>query len=359
MRTSYDRGNPQKPRNEEVQAPERVDIKSSFDSPVQPEEDNAVYNMIVSGFTQLKDSMDEASIVNDSKTPAVEPTKPTTKPKKKFKVWVLILIIAGVLTLAGIAAGVIGVLWLRNNAMNIIQPTTESPDVYIEQYDSIKASIDNLYANGEKSEIAIGYTVEDLDAIYNDLDFAEEHGENVSDLFDELDTIARYITDNESLIMLESEDYDLAQDVVAEGLLKVKSSADRYHVLGLKGSIYERADALLSMRETYLKVKSELLGVSDLLSFEASEYEGDIASITHTHNREELNLLLSKVSADSLVAVAEANLSKAVGTENEASATKSLEDAKVVQKAAIDAWNAFNGVGSNVGGENEPIEDSM
>ena len=195
-----------------------------------------------------------------------------------------------------------------------------------------------MYTSDEKVDVLEELTSADLEEYYARLSEAANNGEDTAELVAELTTISDYLYDRSRLTIFENADYDLAPDSFSNDVLKVKASADNYSVLSLKNAVYARADALMAMREEYLRIKSTLLGVSDLLAFDEATYTEAIKAITHTPNAEELTLLLTKVSADSAVVKAEAAIENA---EDKTAAEEALANAKIAQEEATKAWLIF------------------
>lgn len=350
MRTSYSRGE-EIPKTPVTRTPVVGSNVSEVDNTIIPDsEDQAIQRMIVSGFTEVRNALD----AKNSQQPAV--TNPTagsqqtvshpsktkeTKPKKSKK-WLIFVIIGILVSVTAVVAVLIFNGTISIPGVGSTEPTSEQTEAYDPQHDTIAKEISKLYVDETKSEIKEGYTSKDLGEYYDMLDDAEDNGEDVSDLEKELDTISAYMLDRSRISAYENADYDLAPESVLTDVLKIKASADKYSVLGLKNTIYGKADSLLAMREEYTRIKSELLGVSDLMSFDGSSCTVAISAITHTKNAEELTLLLAKVSADSTVVRTEAMLEAVKGTDGEAEASAALENAKEAQKFANDAWDAFN-----------------
>lgn len=341
MRTSYERNyvNKRQPATRE-----RVNSQnptSAKEESFSYDENQAVRELIVSGYSQVRDELDAKNPQNDEEkvsTPKKE--KQVKKDKEKKSGHALIFIIIGILVAVIIVSGVLvwkGIIELPFKAEEPTQPTEE---VYIPQLDYIKEDISKLYVDGEILDVTENLTTADLDIYYNRLNDAANNGEDTGEVVAELDTIADYLYDRSKLELYENEEYDLSPDLFLEDVLKLKASADNYTVIGLKEDIYERTDSLLAMREEFLRIKSTLLGVSDLLTFDSGSYLESISKITHAVNAEELRLLLVKVSADSEVVKAEAAIETA---EDKEAATQYLEDAKIARDEATKALEIFNG----------------
>lgn len=387
MRTSYERGKGNTPaRNHVERKPETVrkpnpvmepesDFMGSSDfvseepvvheEPSVSEEQRAVSSMIASGYAQVKDAMDSAMNGGDNfmqsddfgsgnsapasngkvkggkKQKKAKPAKQKNSGGKKSKKGLVIgLIVVFVAAVIAVLA-----LLVSNGTIKLgtPEPTEPPTEPYEPQYEIIAEEIGELYVDAEKTAIATGFTQEDIDGFYDRLDDAEDNGEDVADLEAELDTISDYFKDVEQLAILEAAETDLAPDTFMTDVLKVKISADEYSVLGLKNSIYARADSLLAMRQEYMRIKSELLGISDLLAFDKAVYEEAIKAITHTKNLEELSILLAKVSAESDVVKAEAELETITGWEEKKAAEEALEALKVTRDEAVRAWLIYTG----------------
>lgn len=343
MRTSYNRGS-EPTKKSAVFIPEPVVINeepakvdNSYDevmsTPEVSEEQRAISSMIIEGYSAVK-------------SPVVD--KPKTKKSKKG-------LIIGVILAAVIVVGSVFAFLIFNGTIQLGgEKPEEITEPYEPQYDIIAEGINDLYVDEEKSAIADGFTQEDVDAFYDMIDDAESNGEDVSDLEDELDTISDYLKDVAVLSVYEDVECDLAPDEVVENLLKVKSSADEYSVLGLKDSVYARVDALIALRQEYLRIKSELLGVSDYVNFDSTVYVDAINAITHIENHKELSLIFDMVSTESEVAKIEASLSTIEDPVEKEEAEVALENAKIARDNAVRAWKMYTGELVE-----EPVEEAL
>ena len=342
MRTSYNR----REGNSAIAHPNEPNI--SYNSAIEEgmgSDEKVAQDLIISGFTEVRNALDtkfatppkevsEGDIVQDTQSPNLK------KAKKKSKKWLLFVIIGVVVSAIVVGSLIIsGVISLPGSNSNGDEPVSET---YKPQYKKIAKTINNFYLDETKSEVSDECTSEALDAVYDLLEEAEANGENISDLESEVDTLVSYLQDRYKISVYEDVSCDLSSDDVLSSMLSVKSSADKYSVSGLQGSVYSRVNSIIAVREEYLRIKSSLLGVSDLMSFDGSVYSDSIGAIKYTRNAEELSLLLAKVSADSTVVRAEAMLEAVKGTEAEAEAILALENAKKAQTNANDSWERFN-----------------
>lgn len=365
MRTSYDRMNSAKqPTNKEVSSPVNMQ-EISKDS---ADESSTILDKIVLEYASVKDSIDaksekaqSANSVNSVNNEPVSDKNPSDgrsseksssggksgvqsekvkkakqkKSKKGIIFAVLLVVILVAVAVFLVQRGIISFGPLGNAAS-----TEESTVAYEPQLGNIANDIAKLYTSDEKTDVVEGLASADLEPYYSRLSEASLNGEDTEELVNELTTISDYLYDRSRLNIFETADYDLSLENFSSDVLKVKSSADNYSIQSLKGTIYARADALIAMREEYFRIKSSLLGVSDLLEFDKSSYEESIKDITHTPNANELTLLLSKVYCDSVVAVAEESLKTA---EDKGAAEKALADAVIAQEEASNAWLAYTG----------------
>ena len=344
MRTSYVRSGNRTVEKvvNTVQKPERVvEQKVAQDTSVNSDQ-KAISEMIATGYANAKDAMDARGYVSKvnttSSTGSGRQTKGSNKGNNGNKSHTGLIV--------GILMSFLVVVFVTFRLLSIngvFDEPTEPTEPYIPQLEYIISDVNALYVDETKSSIALGYTVTDLEGLYSRLSDAALNGEDTSEVVEELNTINDYLTDIALLETYESQDYDLAPDDVLTNVLKVKISSDDYKVEGLKNAIYERADSLLAMRSEYLRIKSELLGVSDLSAFDNAPYAEAIKAITHSKNIEELTLLLAKVTADSSVAKAEVALSEARYWEAKVKAKEELEAAKVVQEKTTKAWMIYSG----------------
>ena len=350
MRTSYDRTNSSKRATDEMRA---SFVNREEDSQNSLNENSVIHDRIVVGYTDVKNSID-ARVEKAQPVDAVEPTKKEqfldekpavqckdnkkAKQKKSKKGLIFAVVLVVILVTVAIVLVQRGVIPLGSTS-NTSQ--TEEPTVaYEPQLDDIANDISKLYTSKEKTDVIEGLTSADLEPYYSRLSEASLNGEDTEVLVDELTTISDYLYDRSKLDIFETEDYDLSLENFSSDVLKVKSSADDYSIQSLKGAVYERADALIAMREEYFRIKSSLLGVSDLLKFDKSSYEESIKAITHAPNANELTLLLSKVYCDSAVAVAKESLKTA---DDKEAAEKALADAVIAQEEASNAWLSYVG----------------
>lgn len=360
MRTSYERGNsparkpveikPEKvsyPVEEPVRSPVNDSISSSdfydesvVETPSVSSEQQLVSKLIVEGYIDAKRAM-ASQPVKSVNTGSVSSKKVKTNEGKKSRKGLIVGVIFCLL--AAVAAVLVVLVSNGTITLGTPEPTEPPTEPYEPQYSYIAKDIGKLFVDEEKTKVATWFSQEDINQLYDRLNNAKNNGEDVKVLEDELNTISCYLDDVFQLNALEDVNCDLSPNSFVEYVMKIKISADSYSVPALKEEVCSRADALLNMRQTYMDIKMELLGVSDLRNFDKSKYEDSIKLVKHSKNMEELTILLAKVSAESDVVKAEVVLAEAKYWEEQQAAKEALDVAKSKRDEAVKAWLAYIG----------------
>ena len=93
-----------------------------------------------------------------------------------------------------------------------------------------------------------------------------------------------------------------------DSLNTIKANADSYTVSGLAVTITDLANQIQSDYDSFIALRSELQGVTDVTTFDATAYKARIDEVTHNPNKDELSALYDKLVADQQAAQAQAEL---------------------------------------------------
>lgn len=156
---------------------------------------------------------------------------------------------------------------------------------------------------------------------------AELHGEDVSNATSELDTICKYLEDREVLLKYSDSSSSLLQDGTNDVLLSLKASAEGYFTLGLKVTICDEVDKLLSERNLCVELATIFNGVEDPKSFDESSYRDKIDGVTHVPDKQLLTTWCAKLVADKEKAIAEEAVASAETEEDKKAAEEALTTA--------------------------------
>lgn len=198
--------------------------------------------------------------------------------------------------------------------------------------EAIAQRVEKLYTSADKVDIKNGVTQSDLSEFYVELSEAARNGDDTKSVESEIDTIGYFLSDKEQLNEYNSEDFDLTTVGMTDSLNTVKANADSYTVSGLAVTITDLANQVQSDYDSFIALRSELQGVTDVTTFDATAYKARIDEVTHTHNKEELTALYDKLVADQEAAQAQAELEAAATEEAKAQAEKALEEAQKIQQ---------------------------
>lgn len=198
--------------------------------------------------------------------------------------------------------------------------------------EAIAQRVEKLYTSADKVDIKKGVTQSDLSEFYVELSEAARNGDDTKSVEIEIDTIGYFLSDKEQLNEYNSEDFDLTTVGMTDSLNTIKANADSYTVSGLAVTITDLANQVQSDYDSFIALRSELQGVTDVTTFDATAYKARIDEVTHTPNKEELTALYDKLVADQEAAQAQAELEAAATEEAKAQAEKALEEAQRIQQ---------------------------
>lgn len=316
--------------------------RESVQSLPHVDEADNIRSMIIEGCVQSKVSM-------DSKDPRGNSTQEVTTPIKKGRNTK----ISRILIVMACLIAVVGSFFAGKYSVNVLNPVEETVP-YESKIGEVSQKVDSLYADYTKSSLADGVSKELIEGIQKELNSESSHGVDTKRWDSELSTILKYIEDDKSLSKYENSECLLSQ----EALLQIKSSANEYVVEGLKSAANKRVDSLMSNLSEFERIKSELLGVSDLKSLDIESYSKGISVLNDSIYKEYLVSLLGKLGADKDVLLAEETL-KGIDTDADGytSAEESLSSAK---KAQADAISALEGIESKIRGlEKEQTQNNL
>ena len=249
------------------------------------------------------------------------------KKKKKFPTWGKVLIIVGsvLLTISMVVAGFF-IFKSAGNA-NGKQETTVSVS---EKQGKVQEMLNKLYTDETKTEIKDGYSVKDLDDAKEAIKGLDVG--SAAELNKEVKTIEMYLTDSKKVVTYSDLSYNIEPDYIASDLRQASLNTEGYSVPGLKATMSNRINAILTDRDSYLSIKSELNAIKDPLKFNAESYRARINGINHTFNKAELVSLSESLSAKKSLAEAEKAVKDAADKKAKEEAEKALAAAQSKQK---------------------------
>ena len=247
--------------------------------------------------------------------------------KKKFPTWGKVLIIVGsvLLTISMVVAGFF-IFKSAGNA-NRKQETTVSVS---EKQGKVQEMLNKLYTDETKTEIKDGYSVKDLDDAKEAIKGLDVG--SAAELNKEVKTIEMYLTDSKKVVTYSDLSYNIEPDYIASDLRQASLNTEGYSVPGLKATMSNRINAILTDRDSYLSIKSELNAIKDPLKFNAESYRARINGINHTFNKAELVSLSESLSAKKNLAEAEKAVKDAADKKAKEEAEKALAAAQSKQK---------------------------
>lgn len=251
--------------------------------------------------------------------------------KKKMSKGAIIGIIAGSVALVGIIVTLVimFVIIPTNKGNDNSQETTISAGVL----DDLQGRINMLYTDNLKSDIKDGYAVSDLDAFRKELKTLS-NSTDVSDVEKELNTIEAYMTDSKKIKTYANLSFNIEPSYVSEDCTSVIQGCETYTVAGLKATISNLAQGVLSDRNSYIDIKKSLSAVSDASTFNEGNYQEKINSIKHEVNKKELQLMYDKLISDKNTALAKKKLKDAKDEAEKKLAQSALTEAQNKQKQA-------------------------
>lgn len=251
--------------------------------------------------------------------------------KKKMSKGAIIGIIAGSVALVGIIVTLVimFVIIPANKGNDNSQETTISAGVL----DDLQSRINMLYTDNLKSDIKDGYAVSDLDAFRKELKTLS-NSTDVSDVEKELNTIEAYMTDSKKIKTYANLSFNIEPSYVSEDCTSVIQGCETYTVAGLKATISNLAQGVLSDRNSYIDIKKSLSAISNPSNFEEGSYQEKINGIKHEVNKKELQSMYEKLVSDKATALAEKKLKDAKDEAEKKLAQSALTEAQNKQKQA-------------------------
>lgn len=251
--------------------------------------------------------------------------------KKKMSKGAIIGIIAGSVALVGIIVTLVimFVILPMSKGNDNSQETTISAGVL----DDLQSRINMLYTDNLKSDIKDGYAVSDLDAFRKELKTLS-NSTDVSDVEKELNTIEAYMTDSKKIKTYANLSFNIEPSYVSEDCTSVIQGCETYTVAGLKATISNLAQEVLSDRNSYIDIKKSLSAVSDASTFNEGNYQEKINSIKHEVNKKELQSMYDKLISDKNTALAKKKLKDAKDEAEKKLAQSALTEAQNKQKQA-------------------------
>lgn len=251
--------------------------------------------------------------------------------KKKMSKGAIIGIIIGSVALVGIIVTLVimFVILPMSKGSDNSQETTISAGVL----DDLQSRINMLYTDNLKSDIKDGYAVSDLDAFRKELKTLS-NSTDVSDVEKELNTIEAYMTDSKKIKTYANLSFNIEPLYVSEDCTSVIQGCETYTVAGLKATISNLAQGVLSDRNSYIDIKKSLSAVSDASTFNEGNYQEKINSIKHEVNKKELQSMYDKLISDKNTALAKKKLKDAKDEAEKKLAQSALTEAQNKQKQA-------------------------
>lgn len=251
--------------------------------------------------------------------------------KKKMSKGAIIGIIVGSVALVGIIVTLVimFVIFPMSKGNDNSQETTISAGVL----DDLQGRINMLYTDNLKSDIKDGYAVSDLDAFRKELKTLS-NSTDVSDVEKELNTIEAYMTDSKKIKTYANLSFNIEPSYVSEDCTSVIQGCETYTVAGLKATISNLAQGVLSDRNSYIDIKKSLSAVSDASTFNEGNYQEKINSIKHEVNKKELQSMYDKLISDKNTALAKKKLKDAKDEAEKKLAQSALTEAQNKQKQA-------------------------
>lgn len=251
--------------------------------------------------------------------------------KKKMSKGAIIGIIIGSVALVGIIVTLVimFVILPMSKGSDNSQETTISTGVL----DDLQSRINMLYTDNLKSDIKDGYAVSDLDAFRKELKTLS-NSTDVSDVEKELNTIEAYMADSKKIKTYANLSFNIEPSYVSEDCTSVIQGCETYTVAGLKATISNLAQGVLSDRNSYIDIKKSLSAVSDASTFNEGNYQEKINSIKHEVNKKELQSMYDKLISDKNTALAKKKLKDAKDEAEKKLAQSALTEAQNKQKQA-------------------------
>ena len=198
--------------------------------------------------------------------------------------------------------------------------------------ESVETRVSKLYTSKDKNDIKSDVSQSDLNDYYLELIDLQKDGVNVDSIMSELDSIGYYLEDMGKLEAFNSESYDLTTVGLSDELVSIVDNAETYSVSGLAVSVNNMASKVMEDYNSFIGLRQELNGISDVINFDEESYKSKIDMISHVPNRVELTAVYDKLVVDKQAAEAQKKLDEAADEQAKAEAEQALKDAQELQK---------------------------
>jgi len=253
---------------------------------------------------------------------SVKDTDTQIKVKKKFP------IVAVIISL--LIGGAVGYLISNSIAKNKLAEVNGDKTV-ISEY---RSKIDELYSNGDKTDVLDSVSMDDLTSIGSGLNTdSKKLGSNIDIVKSELVDIASYIGYRDELKEYRSGSKSLMTDDFISFYNKAYKEASGYKTDSLRESVLGILNRLFSLRESYLIIESDILRFGSLMDVDVAKINSSINDVTNGLDKGYLSSLLNYIKANQNCTKAEINL-KSATDKNKSSLQKALDEAKTVLNEA-------------------------
>lgn len=198
--------------------------------------------------------------------------------------------------------------------------------------ESIETRISKMYTTPDKVDIKSNISQEVLNGYYTELLELYEKGENVNSPIEELDTIGYFLNDKDKLLDYNDESYDLTTAGLTESISDIVDNTKVYSVSGLAVTINNLASQITDDYNYFIDLRQELNGISDVLNFDETTYQGKVDSVDHIPNKTELSAIMDKLVVDKQAEEAQKKVQEAADEQAKADAEKALQEAQELQK---------------------------
>lgn len=159
----------------------------------------------------------------------------------------------------------------------------------------LEKQIDKLYTSNRKEDLKNNVTDDKLYKYYEKLDGIKD-SEDKKGIKEELDTISYYLSDKGILEQINDSSYDLNSNSSKDDLDKIKRSSSDYSVSSLSSTISSKVNQIEGDYSYFVNLRDELSSVQDTANFDIGGYQVKVNKVTHTSNKQELQVLLDHVS---------------------------------------------------------------
>lgn len=154
----------------------------------------------------------------------------------------------------------------------------------------MQEEVNNLYTTEDKLDVRDAVTQNTLDKLKKSLNSVEGISKEERDgILNELNTVGFYIADMDVLDGIDSDSYDLNESSMSEDIVKVSESAKGYSVPGLAITVSTKIQNINEDVKYFVSLRDDLSSVTDYKNFDENGYKEKIKEVTHKPNREELN----------------------------------------------------------------------